>query len=250
MTIPSGGPTWHSDPSWSPTSPARSKTTPAKVAARRSGLHGEAARARHLSAKSQCGGPPTASIPKTHDQPVQEANSKRPRPSGNNTSTGKSPVPPIRQTTRGSTKDRQHTPHLVAGTTRASAPTKHPVNVRTGQPHPAANPRRRAAAKGCDSPDTVMARSHRSRLPNRALSGSEGPAFGWPGCACPLHACGAVPASLPPSGVLSGRERDSGHPSVRLARNRLLVEAAQSPPRRQRQTSRGDPQIELGRHGQ
>ena len=64
------------------------------------------------------------------------------RPSGNNTSTGISPVPPIRQATRGLTNGKQHTPHLVAGTTTASARIKHPVNVRTGQPHPAANPRR------------------------------------------------------------------------------------------------------------
>jgi hypothetical protein len=35
--------------------------------------------------------------------------------------------------------DRQHTPHLGAGTTTASARTKHPVSVRTGQPHPAAS---------------------------------------------------------------------------------------------------------------
>ena len=35
--------------------------------------------------------------------------------------------------------DRQHTPHLDAGTTTASTRTKHPVNVRTGQPDPAAN---------------------------------------------------------------------------------------------------------------
>jgi hypothetical protein len=34
----------------------------------------------------------------------------------------------------------QHTSHLVAGTT-TSARTTHPVSVRTGQPHPAANQR-------------------------------------------------------------------------------------------------------------
>ena len=141
MTIPSGATTWQSDPNWSPTSPTRSKTTPAKVTPSQSGLHREATRAPPSSAKSQCGGPPTASIPKTRDQPEEEANSKRSRPSGNNASTGISPVPPIRQATRGLTNGRQHTPHLDAGTTTASARTKHPVNVRTGQPHPAANHR-------------------------------------------------------------------------------------------------------------
>ena len=62
--IPSGGPTWQSDPNWSPTSPTRSKTTPARVTPSRSGLHQEATRAPPSSATSQCGAPPTASIPK------------------------------------------------------------------------------------------------------------------------------------------------------------------------------------------
>ena len=78
-----------------------------------------------------------STIPKTRAQP-EEPNSKRSRPSGNNTSTGISPVPPIRQATRGLTNGRQHIPHLVACT--ASIRTKQLVNVRTGQPHPAANP--------------------------------------------------------------------------------------------------------------
>jgi conjugative relaxase-like TrwC/TraI family protein len=91
---PSGGPTWQSDPSWSPTSPTRSKTTPAKVTPRQSGLHREATRAPASFAKSQCGAPPTASIPKTCDQPEEEANLKRSRPSGNNASTGTSRAPP------------------------------------------------------------------------------------------------------------------------------------------------------------
>ena len=51
---------------------------------------------------------------------------------------GISPLPPIRQATRGLTNGRQHTSHLVACT--ASIRTKQLVNVRTGQPHPAANP--------------------------------------------------------------------------------------------------------------
>ena len=38
MTIPSGATTWQSDPNWSPTSPTRSKTTPAKVTPSQSGL--------------------------------------------------------------------------------------------------------------------------------------------------------------------------------------------------------------------
>ena len=144
--LPSGEPTWQSDPNSSPTSPTRSNTTPAKVTPSQPGLHREATPAPTSFAKSQCGGPPTASIPKTRAQP-EEPNSKRSRPAGNSASTGISPVQPIRQATRGLTNDRQDAPHLVAGTTTASARTKHPVNVRTGQSHPAAN-RRRAAAIG------------------------------------------------------------------------------------------------------
>ena len=80
MTIPSGATTWQSDPNWSPTSPTRSKTTPAKVTPSQSGHHREVTRAPPSSAKSRCGAPPTASIPKTRDQP-EEPNSKRSRPS-------------------------------------------------------------------------------------------------------------------------------------------------------------------------
>ena len=86
MTIPSGATTWQSDPSWSPTSPTRSETTPASDGRSRSGHRRAATRAPPSSAKSQCGGPPTASTPKTPDQPEQP-NSKRRPPSGNSTST-------------------------------------------------------------------------------------------------------------------------------------------------------------------
>jgi hypothetical protein len=150
MPIPSGATTWESDPSSSPTSPTRSTTTPATVTPSQSGHHREAIRAPPSSAKSQCGAPPTASIPKTHDQP-EKTSSRQPPPCGNNASTGKSPVPPIRQATPGPRSDRQHTPHLVAGTT-ASAHTKRPVSVRPGQPHPAANPPPSWCAGACGCP--------------------------------------------------------------------------------------------------
>ena len=140
MAIPSGATTWQSDPNWSPTSPTRFKTTPAKVTASQSGLHREATRAPPSSAKSQCGGPPTASIPKTRDQP-EEPTSKRSRPSGNNASIGKSRVPPTRQQMRGPTNDTQDAPDLDAGTTTGDARTKKANGVRAGRPHPAANHR-------------------------------------------------------------------------------------------------------------
>src|SRR5512132_4125879 len=106
---------------------------PTKVADPQYGLHREATRAPPSSAKSPCGGPPTASIPKTRDQP-EEPSSKCFRPCGNSASTGISPLQPIRQATRGLTNDRQHTPHLDAGTTTGSARTKNPNGVRAGSP--------------------------------------------------------------------------------------------------------------------
>ena len=116
---------------------------------------------------TQCGAPPMASIPKTRDQP-EEANSRQPPPSGNNTSTRTSRVPPTRQQMHEPTNDRQHTPHLDAGMTTASATTKHPVSVRTGHPHPATNP-----VAGCYSPDAVKARGQVIPTPSRtADSGS------------------------------------------------------------------------------
>ena len=196
MPIPSGGPTWQSDPSWSPTSPTRSKTTPAKVTPSQSGLHRELTRAPPSSAKSQCGGPPTASIPKTRDQP-EEPNSKRSRPSGNNASTGISPIPPIRQTMRGPTSDRQHTPHLDAGTTTASARTKNPNGVRAGRPHPADSTPQSSdrGARNMRMPrgDGGTGRTG-STLPNLALFRSRA-ALRRPGGACPRSAAGRA-ASL------------------------------------------------------
>jgi hypothetical protein len=104
--------------------------------ARQFGLQREATRTPPSWAKSQYGEPPTASIPKTRDQP-EEPNSKRSRPCGNNASTGISRVPPIRQQMREPTSDRQHAPHLDAGTTTGSAHTKNPIGVRAGRPRPA-----------------------------------------------------------------------------------------------------------------
>ena len=99
------------------------------------------------------------------NNPAAPRDSLRP---GNNTSTRTSRVPPTRQQMHEPTNDRQHTPHLDAGMTTASATTKHPVSVRTGHPHPAANP-----VAGCYSPDAVKARGQVIPAPSRtADSGS------------------------------------------------------------------------------
>jgi hypothetical protein len=108
---PVGAATWPSDPNWSPTSPTRSKTTPAEVLARQPGVQQEVTRAQHWSAKSRYGEPPTASIPKIRDRPAEAANSIQPPPCGNSNSTGISPDPPTRQATRGLRNDKQRTPH-------------------------------------------------------------------------------------------------------------------------------------------
>jgi hypothetical protein len=148
---PGWGSTWQSEPNWSLTSPAKSKTTPAKVPSRQSGHLREATPAPPSSVKSQCGGPPTASIPKTRDQPEEEANSKRSRPSGNNASTGISPVPPTNQAMQRPTSERRNGPPLAG-----SARTKDPTGVRADRPHPAVDPVE-PLRRGCSSADTVMA---------------------------------------------------------------------------------------------
>jgi hypothetical protein len=91
-----------------------------QLEAHKYGLHREVTRVQHSSPTLQCGAPPTASIPKTRDQP-EKPNSKPSRPYGNNASTGMSRVPPARQQMPGPTSDRQQTPHLDAGTTTGSA---------------------------------------------------------------------------------------------------------------------------------
>ena len=109
--------------------------------------HREVTLAPPSSAKLQCGAPPTASIPKTRDQP-EEPTSKRSRPSGNNASTGMSRVPPTRQQMQGATSDRQQAPHRAA-TTTGNARTKNPNRVRAGRPPPAdSTPHRQIAALG------------------------------------------------------------------------------------------------------
>jgi hypothetical protein len=140
----------------------QSKTTPGKVTPSQSGHLREATRAPPSSAKSQYGGPPTASIPKTRDQP-EEAHSKRSRHCGNNASSGLSRVPPTRQQMRGSTSDRQDTPHLDAGTTTASARTKiRSTSERASRTR--RSPPSSCCAGSCGSPDAVMARSPSDRI--------------------------------------------------------------------------------------
>jgi len=103
----------------------RSKITSAEVTARQPGLEREVIPPPWF-AKSQCGGPPMASILKTRDQPEEEESSIQAPLCGNSDSTGISPVPPIHQATTGLANDRPHTPHLFARTMRTGARTKHP----------------------------------------------------------------------------------------------------------------------------
>ena len=121
-TIRSGEATWQSDPNSSPTSPTRSKITPAEVLASQPGHRREVTRACRSSAKLQCGVPPTASIPKTRDQPEEAASSVQQPPSGNSDSTGTPPVPRIRQAPRDMTNDTQHTHPTESLPARQQAP--------------------------------------------------------------------------------------------------------------------------------
>jgi hypothetical protein len=106
--------------------------TPAKVPSQ-SGPHREVI-PPPSSAKSQSRAPPTASLPKTRDQP-EEPNWKRSRPAGNNASIGISRMPPTRQQKPRPTSDRPHAPHVVA-TTTGSARTRPPNSVAAAVPAP------------------------------------------------------------------------------------------------------------------
>ena len=147
MTIPSGATTWQSDPNWSPTSPARSTITPAKVTPSQSGHHREVTRAA-LIGEIAVWRAANGINPQDPRPTGGEANSKRSRPSGNNASTGTSRVPPTRRQMRGPTSDKQRTPHSVEATT-GNARTKNPNGVRAGRPRPADSTHsRRIAAFG------------------------------------------------------------------------------------------------------
>jgi hypothetical protein len=179
---PVWGPIWPSDSNWSPTWRIMSKTTPA----RQPGLHREVTRAPPSSAKSQCGGPPTAPIPRTRDQP-EEPNSKRSRSCGNNASTGISRVPPTPQQMRRPMSGRQHTPHLDAGTTTGSAHTNNPDGV------PAARPRPADSASQSDRAARNVRRLH--KWAGRMASASH--AEPRPGIRFPPRRCGSARAARP-----------------------------------------------------
>jgi hypothetical protein len=142
---------------------------PAEVLASQPGHRREATRAPHSSAKSQCGEPPTASIPKTRDQP-EAANLIPPPHYGNSGLTGISPVPLTHPATRASTNDTERIPHRAAPTTTTGTAIKHPVSLRTGQPHPAANPPVELLHRSCGSPNAAMALSPSAEyLPGQGL---------------------------------------------------------------------------------
>jgi hypothetical protein len=101
-------------------------------AVRRAGWRGVALPGLQREATRTYGEPPTASSPKTRDQP-EGTSWKRFRLSGNSDSTDISPIPPIHQTTQRPTNDSVHTPHTDAGATTCKAHRKQLVNVRTGQ---------------------------------------------------------------------------------------------------------------------
>ena len=151
MTSRSGDRTRQSGPNWSPTSPTRSKITPARVTPSQSGTTGKLYPSTALVAKSQCGAPPTASIPKTPDQP-EEAQLKHPRPSGNNASTGTSRVPPTRPADPKATSDRHEAP---------------PVASYNNWQRPYRNPERRPSA--CRAPPVAHQASHRDAEHEDAL---------------------------------------------------------------------------------
>ena len=91
-------------------------------------------------------------------------------------------MPPTRQQMRGLTGDRQHTLHLAA-TTTGSPRTKRPVGVRMGRAPPPLTIPVELLRRGLWFARCGMARSHVSRMPNRALPGVKTPAAPGSGCA-------------------------------------------------------------------
>jgi len=148
----------------SSTSLTRSKITLAKLLARQFGLQREATGAPPSSATLQCGGPLTASIPKTRDQP-EETSSKRSPPCGNNASTEISPGPPARRRMPGPPSHRQNAPHSGPVTT-GSAYTNNPNGVQAGRPRPA-DSTPQSSNRGAQN-----MRSHSTRWQDTAQSGS------------------------------------------------------------------------------
>jgi AAA domain len=89
MIITFGPSIWRSDHNSLSTSQVRSETAPAIAANSRYGLRRAAIRPPSL-VRSPCGEPPSASTPKTADQPEQDSHKRHP-PSGNKTSTEQLP---------------------------------------------------------------------------------------------------------------------------------------------------------------
>jgi hypothetical protein len=86
MIITFGPNTWPSGHSSLPASQIRSETAPATAANSPSGHHRAATQPPPFLVKSESGVPPSASMPKTADQPEQDSYRRDP-PSGNRTST-------------------------------------------------------------------------------------------------------------------------------------------------------------------
>jgi hypothetical protein len=167
---------------------------PTKLAAPQYGLHREATRAPPWSATLHYGGPPTASIPKIHDQP-EELSSKCFRPCGNNAWTGISRVPPTRPQVRGPTGHTQDAPHSVQGTS-GSARTNNPNGVPAGRPRPA-DSTPQSSNRGAQNMRLHSAR-WQDRQQHAAESGSsdQGPGSARLAGACPRFAAGRAAVGL------------------------------------------------------
>ncbi len=133
MIIPSGANIWRSGDSSLSASQIRSETAPARTANSPHGRRRAATRPPPSSAKSPSGVPPSASTPKTADQPEQDSYQGRP-PFGNTTSTEASDADPTTSALTSQSaallkalviaghQDRQHLPQPP--TTRPNSPPR------------------------------------------------------------------------------------------------------------------------------
>ena len=136
MTIPSGATTWQSDPNWSPTSPTRSKTTPAKVTAQ--------------PVWAATGKPPEHRPHRRNRSVAGRQRHQSPRPATNRRNPTRNAPGPVETTPRPAYRPchrpasrcegrratgRTHRTQSQA--TTGSARTKNPNGVRAGRPRPA-----------------------------------------------------------------------------------------------------------------
>jgi hypothetical protein len=134
--IPFGASIWRSGRNSLSASQIRFETALARTANSRYGHRRAATRLPPSLVKSLSGAPPSASTPKTADQPEQHSYKRRP-PFGNTTSTAGSPGAATTAVVLTFESARLMEPHVIAGTKIDSGCPNHPRSAQPPHPAPA-----------------------------------------------------------------------------------------------------------------